>query len=59
MDGHKQEMQDLDFTAERVGDQIAFTISGDEIYTRAYLNMDKVIMLHAFISEELEEWLME
>ena len=57
MEGHKESYEDLDFTAERVEDKIAFTISGDEIYTRCYLNFADVIQLNTFLTGEIEEWL--
>ena len=43
-DPHIEKYQDLDFSAERWNeDQIAFTISGQGIYTRCFLEMNKVI----------------
>ena len=59
MEGHKEAYEDLDFTAKRVKDKIAFTISGEEIYTRCYLNFADVIQLHTFLKAEIEQWLVE
>ena len=58
MKGHIEELPDVNFEAERYDeDRIAFTISSDTIYTRAYLGMREVIELRKFLDEEIKQWL--
>lgn len=58
MNPHIERFPDVDFSAERFDDDcIAFTISGKGIYTRAFLEMPKVIELRKFLNDEIEQWL--
>ena len=64
MEEYKRIIDEVDFTAEAFDDPdgetlIAFTISSGDIYTRAFLKMDRVIELHKFLTEEIESYLTE
>ena len=58
VDPHVGKFDNMDFSAERWSENLmAFTIQGNGIFTRCYLDMNRIIELRTFLDEEIESWL--